>query len=387
MRRLYTLLVLVLVGAGGCADDLRAGVKSTDEQARGFRWDLPLGLPEPPVPDDNPMTAAKVELGRHLFYESRLSVNGTTSCGSCHLPSLAFTDGRARGEGATGELHPRSSMSLVNVAYNTSYTWANPLILDLEHQALGPLFGTEPVELGIEDMEDDILDALSVDPIYEVLFAEAFPEADDPYTLDSLLKAVASFQRTLLVGDSDYDRYYAGDAAAMSQAAKDGAALFFSERLECYHCHGGFNFTDAAATADTPFVEMSFHNNALYNVDGNGAYPTGNQGLIEVTGDPRDMGAFKAPTLRNVTLTAPYMHDGSVDDLDAVLDHYASAGRTIAAGDHAGVGADSPLKSRFLVGFELTETERAAMHAFLGAISNEDALYDERFADPWGHIH
>jgi len=383
MRAWLTSAVLVI---GGCADDPRKGVPSTDEQAAGFRWQLPVGLPEPPVPVDNPMTDAKVELGRHLFYETRLSVNGTTSCGTCHLPSESFTDGLANAEGATGEVHRRSSMSLVNVAYNTSYTWANNLLLDLEHQALGPLFGTDPVELGIADLEDDRLDELSEDAVYQTLFAEAYPELDDPWTLEVLLQAIASFQRTLLVGDTDYDRYYAGDPGAMSDAAKEGAALFFSERLECYHCHGSFNFTDASATAESAFVEMPFHNNALYNVDGAGAYPTRDQGLYEVTGDPRDMGAFKAASLRNITLTAPYMHDGSVVDLDAVLDHYAAAGRTIPDGEDAGVGSDSPLKSPFLVGFELTASEREAMHAFFDAITNEDALYDERFADPWGRL-
>jgi cytochrome c peroxidase len=376
----------MVLGAVACGSDPRDGVKSTEEQADEFVWNIPVGLVEPAVPEDNPMTDAKVELGRHLFYDNRLSVNEETSCGSCHLPSLAFTDGLGQAVGTTGEVHRRSAMSLVNVAYNTSYTWANNLLTDLEHQALGPLFGTNPVELGLADLEQERLDRFAEDSQYQVLFAEAFPEEDDPYTLDATLKAIASFQRTILVGDSDYDRYFAGDPGAMSDAAKDGAALFFSERLECYHCHGGFNFTDASAHADTPFVEMAFHVNALYNVDGNGAYPLRDQGLIEVTGDARDMGAFKAPTLRNVTLTAPYMHDGSVADLDAVLDHYAAAGRTIESGEDAGVGADNPFKSPFLVGFELTESERAAMHALFDAITNEDALYDERFADPFGNI-
>ncbi len=382
----HAVLALALLGA--CADDGRAkGVPSTDAQAAAFSWSLPLGLPEPPVPDDNPMTEAKVELGRHLFYEPRLSVNGESSCGSCHLPSLSFTDGRAQAEGTTGELHRRSAMSLVNVAYNTSYTWSNDLILDLEHQALGPLFGTDPIELGLADLEDDRLDEFAEDDLYIELFTAAFPEQDDPFTLDALLKALASFQRTLLVGDTPYDQYVSGgDPGAMSQLAKDGAALFNSERLECYHCHGGFNFSDAAASAETPFIEMAFHNNGLYNLDGDGAYPARDQGLIEVTGDPRDMGAFRAPSLRNITLTAPYMHDGSIADLDGVLDHYAAAGRTIDSGPDAGVGADSPLKSPFLIGFTLSEGERAAMHAFFAAISNEAALQDERFSDPFGRL-
>lgn len=383
---------LVVVGValvlGGCAEPKSSSGPSTAEHAAAFSWDLPIGLSEPPVPDDNPMTDAKVELGRHLFYETRLSINNTTSCGSCHLPSLSFTDGLAHAEGATGELHRRSSMSLVNVAYNTSYTWANNLVLDLEHQALGPLFGTEPLELGLADLEDDRLDELAEDDLCVELFTDAFPEADDPFTLDALLKALASFERTILVGDTPYDRYYyGGDPDALSQEARDGAALFNSERLECYHCHGGFNLSDATATVDTPFVEQTFHNNGLYSLDDSGSYPARDQGLIELTGDPRDMGAFKAPSLRNVTMTAPYMHDGSVADLDGVLDHYAAGGRTIDSGADAGVGADSPLKSPFLIGFELTEAERAAMHAFFESLTNEDALLDERFADPFGRIY
>src|SRR5580700_1342975 len=135
-----------------------------------FEWDLPKGFPRPTIPADNPMSAVKVELGRYLFYDKRMSVNGGQSCGSCHRQELAFTDGRAHAEGTTGQVHPRSSMSLVNVAYATSLTWANPALVSLEEQALTPMLGDEPVELGLKGHETQFLKVLAADPVYQPLF-------------------------------------------------------------------------------------------------------------------------------------------------------------------------------------------------------------------------
>src|SRR5580704_16326908 len=135
-----------------------------------FDWNLPKGFPKPVVPLDNPMSAAKVELGRYLFYDKRISVNGKESCGSCHRQDLAFTDGRARAEGTTGQAHPRSAMSLVNVAYATSLTWANPGLVSLEEQALTPMLGEEPVELGLKGHEAEFLKKVAGDPVYQALF-------------------------------------------------------------------------------------------------------------------------------------------------------------------------------------------------------------------------
>src|ERR1700681_3051228 len=134
---------------------IAAGLMGAD-----FDWNLPKGFPRPIVPADNPMSASKVELGRYLFYEKRISVNGKESCGSCHRQDLAFTDGRARAEGTTGQAHPRSALSLVNVAYAPSLTWANPTLDSLEDQALTPMLGEEPIELGLKGHESDFLDAL-----------------------------------------------------------------------------------------------------------------------------------------------------------------------------------------------------------------------------------
>ncbi len=134
------------------------------------------------------MSAAKVELGRHLFYDKRMSVNGKESCGTCHRQELAFTDGRAHAEGTTGQLHPRSSMSLVNVAYAPSLTWANPALDSLEEQALTPMLGEEPIELGLKGHEQEFLNTLRRDPLYQRLFREAFPDGGDVFTLPNVTK-------------------------------------------------------------------------------------------------------------------------------------------------------------------------------------------------------
>ncbi|WAS91856.1 methanobactin export MATE transporter MbnM [Nannocystis punicea] len=353
------------------------------EPDRGYAWALGVGLPVPLVPEDNPMTAEKVELGRHLFYDTRLSGNETQSCASCHRQELAFTDGEALSTGSTGQRTPRNSMSLANIAYSTTYTWANPLLLDLEKQMMTPLFGFDPVELGLRGMEDVLIERLREEPRYEALFAEAFPADDDPFTLTNVTRALACFERSLLSGNSPYDRYLGGDQDAISESAKSGARLFASEKLECFHCHAGFNFQDSIAYEGRPPRNGIFHNTGLYNIDGKGGYPAGNTGLHEFTGVAADMGRFRVPTLRNVAVTAPYMHDGSIATLSEVLDHYAAGGRTIVDGPNAGVGSANPFKSSFIRGFELTEDERADVLAFLDSLTDDTFLTDPQLADPW----
>ncbi len=368
MRR--SLLLLVLGSLVACGEP------------EEFEW-VPDGLPVPLVPEENPMTAAKALLGRHLFYDTRLSGNQTQSCGSCHLQELAFTDGEAVSEGSTGQHTPRNSMSLANVAYATTYTWANPVLLTLEQQMLVPLFGNEPVELGLRGMEDELIERLRAEPRYAALFADAFPDASELFTLTNVTRALACFERSLLSGDSPYDRYTRGDPDALSESAKRGAALFSSEKLECFHCHAGFNFQDSVAYAGKPPRSGIFHNTGLYNIDGEGAYPPGNTGLHEFTAVAADMGRFRVPTLRNIAVTAPYMHDGSIATLSEVLDHYAAGGRTIADGPNAGVGRDNPYKSGFIRGFELTAEERADVLAFLESLTDEEFLTNPALADPW----
>ena len=349
-----------------------------------YAWGLPPGIPLPRVPEDNPMTVEKVELGRHLFFDERLSLNETQSCASCHRQDLAFSDARAQGLGSTGELHPRSPMSLTNVAYLATLTWANAVLVQLEEQALVPIFGEFPVELGFAGQEAELFARLAAEPKYPAMFAAAFPDDDEPINLASIVRSIAAFQRTLLSFDSAYDRYaYGGDPTALSESALRGRDLFFSERLECFHCHGGFNFSDSLTHDGKPITETMFHNTGLYNIDGAGAYPADGTGLFELTGLASDMGRFRAPTLRNIAVTAPYMHDGSIATLDEVLDHYAAGGRTIAAGPNAGDGSMSPLKSELVNGFTITVAERADVIAFLQSLTDETFLADPKHSDPW----
>jgi cytochrome c peroxidase len=345
---------------------------------------IPSGYPRPQLPEDNPLTAEKVELGRRLFYDPRLSGNETYSCATCHEQAKAFTDGLANAVGSTAEVHPRGSMSIVNVAYYSALTWGNPLITKLEEQALGPMFGEEPVELGLAGKEADLIARLGAEPIYADLFPKAFPDEQDPISLATITQALASFERVIVSYRAPYDRFvYEKDLSAVSEPALRGRDLFFSEKLECFHCHGTFNFSDSITYEGKKITEKMFHNTGLYNIGGTGAYPPGNGGVFEITANPEDMGRFRAPSLRNITLTAPYMHDGSVATLDEVLDHYAAGGRTIASGEYAGVGAENPYKSELINGFELTPAERADVIAFLESLTDEELVKDPRFEDPW----
>lgn len=376
--RARALLTLVLLAVTGCAP----------AAAPAYEWDLPPGFPTPVVPADNPMSDEKVELGHYLFFDTRMSGNGTYSCGSCHQQAHAFTDALPLSMGSTGDTTPRGAMAIVNVAYNPVQTWANPGLVSLEDQAMVPMFGAHPnaVELGLSGMEDALVARIAADPMYPPMFAASFPGEAEPITVANIVRAIACFERTILSGNSPYDRYtYQGDTSAMSDSALRGQALFYSERMDCFHCHGGFNFTDGVMHGGTVIPMVQFHNTGLYNIDGRGGYPAPNRGVYEITHEPRDMGAFRAPTLRNIELTAPYFHDGTAATLDDVLDHYAAGGRTITSGPNAGVGAESPLKSIFVHGFTLTADERADALAFLRSLTDDSFLTDPRYADPFAH--
>jgi len=348
-----------------------------------YEWRIAPNLPQPGVPVDNPMSDVKVELGRRLFYDTRLSVNNTMSCASCHVQAIAFTDGKPQSVGATGELHPRSAMSLVNTAYASRLTWANSLLDKLEDQALTPMFGDNPVEMGMAGREEQIEQLVRTDPRYAELFPKAFSADDDPYSVLNVIRSIAAFVRTIVGFESPYDQFLRGDEQAIDDSAKRGMELFFSERLECFHCHGGFNFTDSTTHANANVDRVGYHNTGLYNTDLNGAYPADNTGLFDMTGDLRDMGRFKAPTLRNIAVTAPYMHDGSVATLDEVISSYARGGRLLESGPHAGDGRRSPFKSEFIRGFELTDVERVDLLAFLESLTDPVVLSDPAFSNPY----
>jgi cytochrome c peroxidase len=355
--------------------------------ASDYQWDLPTGFPKPRVPADNPMTVAKVQLGRYLFYDQRLSGNSKQSCATCHQQELAFTDGKAHAVGSTGQLHPRSSMSLVNIAYAGVLTWSDPTQRTLEHQALTPMFNAQPVELGVKNYGADFLRAAKKDPVYKKLFPEAFPGDPSPLTITNLTKAIASFERTIIGGSSPYDKYHYGvDDNAISASAKRGEILFFSSPLSCFRCHGGFNFSDTTDFEGRQGGEgglVEFHNTGLYNVAGPLSYPAPNLGTYEHTSEPADVGKFKAPTLRNIALTAPYFHDGSALTLTEVFDHYSAGGRSIHTGPDAGDGSKNVNKDPLIHGFNLSERDRMDLAEFLASLTDENLIHDPRFANPW----
>ena len=346
-------------------------------------FDIPPGFPLPRQPAENAATNAKIELGRHLFYDKRLSGNQVQSCSSCHLQALAFTDGRRVGVGSTGEAHPRNSPTLTNAAYNATYTWANPLLTDLETQILLPLFGDAPTELGAAGNGADVLARLSSDKTYKSLFAAAFPNTGH-FTWDHVVQSLACFVRSLVSGDSPFDQFvYQNQTDALSAGARRGMNLFYSETLECHHCHGGFNFTESSVHRDSAFSAARFHNTGLYNIDDKGSYPPNNTGTFEVTGNPEDMGKFRAPTLRNISVTNPYMHDGSVETLVDVIRFYENGGRVIQEGDWAGDGRNNKWKSGFVAGFTLTDQERADLIEFLESLTDETFLTNPTLANPF----
>ena len=380
MQTIPLFLVLLLVGAGCGGSD----AASAPEE---WVWDLPEDVLPPRVPADNPMSKAKVELGRFLFYDKRLSANETQSCGSCHQQELAFTDGLAQAEGSTGEIHPRNSMMLANAGYAASLTWANDVLDKLEEQALVPMFGEIPVELGMAGMEDELLRRMRDDERYPEMFAAAFPGDEEPIVLGNITKAIGAFQRQLTSFNSRYDRRTPDDR--LNESEQRGLALFLGEKLECFHCHGGFLFSQASDHEQGTFDQKAFMNNGLYNLDEEGSYPRGNEGLYDMTFDPADKGKFKPPSLRNIAVTAPYMHDGSIATLEEVIDHYARGGRLVHEGtlingqDVSGDGGDNPNKSAFIQGFSLSEQERQDLLAFLHALTDEEFLTNPAYSDPF----
>lgn len=343
----------------------------------------PRGFPRFAVPADNPVTREAAALGRALFHDRRLAFNGAIACADCHQQRHGFADPRPLSLGATGETTRRNAMSLTNVAYNGRLTWADDRLATLEAQALVPLTLEHPLEMGFARDPSGILARLRADERLRRQFEAAFPADTDPVTLPNIARALASFERLLTSGDSAYDRFLAGDRDALSPSAQQGLALFRAKRLNCLACHDGFNFRlTPGHRRDENDLTVAYHNTGLYNLDGKGAYPPADRGLMEVTGNPADMGRFKAPTLRNIAVTAPYMHDGSIATLDAVLDHYARGGRLIDDGALAGDGSRSPLKSALVTGFTLSAAEKRDVIAFLESLTDQAFLTNPDFGPP-----
>ncbi|MBU3887475.1 di-heme enzyme [Methylosinus sporium] len=379
------MLAVAAAFAASAEPAKQAADKRTAAEQTEWKWELPKYIPPPRVPADNPMSEEKFQLGRRLFFDKRVSGNATISCSSCHLQERAFTDGRVVSVGSTGDKTPRNAPSIVNSGWRATLTWANPALVTLERQMENPLYGERPIEMGVNDANKaEIVARFRNDADYVKWFAAAFPEKKpaEQISFETIIKAISAFQRGVVSFDSRYDQYLQGKIK-LTEAEQRGHDLYFGEKAECHHCHGSVDLDDQFVHAKTREAETPFHNTGLYDIDGKGAYPEPNRGLYDVTQDPDDMGKFRAPSLRNIAMTAPYMHDGTVATLEEVIDIYARGGRKIETGPAKGDGALNPLKSPLIVKIDLSPQEKADLLAFLKALTDESLLTSPRFSDPW----
>lgn len=323
---------------------------------------------------------AMVKTGRYLFFDTRLSHNNTKSCGSCHDPKFAFTDGYRRSITANGENVKHNTPSLVNIVLQHYFDWANPNVTTLEKQQERPLFNEHPAELGAKGKEALILKRLQADSFYRHKFAAAFPGVKDPISFTNIISCIAAFVSTIRSTDAPYDKFMKGDTTALSAVAKAGMNLFFSDRLHCASCHTTPFFTSATKTTNTDSI---YFNTGLYNIAGTNKYPAEDNGLAFITGKINDDGKFKTPSLRNVALTAPYMHDGSINTLEEVIDMYARGGRNISAGPFAGDGRNNSLKDSRIRGFTLSVIEKKQLIGFLFSLTDSAVLTNPAFQNPF----
>jgi cytochrome c peroxidase len=293
--------------------------------------------PEVTFPEDNPFSEESIELGNTLFFETLLSRDTSISCQSCHMNADAFADHLPLGEGIKGRHVTRNTPTLFNIGLHP-YFMIDGKFATLEEQVLGPINEHREFDM----TEELVIERLKIDPLYDSLSRKAYGEE---LTIEIVQKSLANFQRILFSDHSKFDQYKRGEIELSAQEMK-GWKLFQSPELNCIQCHGGYNFTNYA-----------FENNGLKEY-----YPDSGRAMI--TKRPEDLAKFKIPTLRNIALTYPYMHDGSFKTLEDVIDHYASGGKNHRS------------KSNLIQGFEISDHEKGALIAFLASLT-ENRLLDQ----------
>lgn len=323
----------------GLVVGLLGGAPAVAQDGEAYQLNIPLGLDEDllVIPKDNPLTKEKVALGKLLFFDKRLSGNNTVACATCHMPTLAFTDGQPVSMGIHRQVGGRSAPASINRVFSSAQFW-DGRAATLEEQSVGPFIN--PIEHGFKD-HDELVAKLQTITGYTPLFQKAF--GVDEITIDLVGKAIASFQRTILSGNSPHDRFdYGGDDEALSPSAQRGLKLFLG-KARCTRCHSGFNFTDE-----------KFHN---LGIDWDTDHV--DLGRYAVTKNPDDIGAFKTPTLREISRTAPYMHNGKFAGLREVVEFYNKG------------GIKNPHQDSLIIPLKLTDEEKTDLVDFLQSLSGE----------------
>ncbi len=356
-RILYCIFLCALFGMAlwGCKKDYAlvstsGPVPYTIPIPKGFSSD-PADMNQRP---DNPVTVEGVALGRMLFYEKKLSGNNTQSCGSCHKQEFAFTDGLAFGIGERGLATPRGTMPIFNLLWSKSFTW-NGGMPNLEEQLVVPI--TNPIEMN-QDL-NLLVNELQTDPNYPYLFKKAF--GTDSITIPLIQKAIAQFERSIVSGNSKYDRYLQR-TASLTNDEFQGSLLFADmQKGDCVHCH----------TIGGTFTNFDFKHNGLDTaITGS----TIDVGRYPITKDGTDSMKFKTPSLRNIALTAPYMHDGRLKTLEEVIDFYDS-------GFHYNKNLD--VNMALLPKKRLTPLEKKQIVAFLKTLTDTDLTTNKAYSDPF----
>lgn len=329
---ILALLGMWLLLCISCSPKEGVSAPSASEGNEYMPYPVPRGFTPMDVPADNQPTLNRVKLGQALFFDPILSLDSTKSCGSCHKPEIAFADNASKSLGVGGALGERNAPSLANIGFHSSFFWDGG-VARLEQVAVAPL--ENPLELNLN--HSLAAGRLNASARYRTAFQNAYgAEA----SLSTISKALAAFMRTMISAGSRVDAFEAGDSTSLTATEKLGRALFLSDSLACSQCHQPPLYTN-----------LSFQNTGLYE-----QYT--DLGRRRVTVGIQDDGKFKVPTLRNVALTAPYMHDGSMNTLTQVLQHYSSGGK------------NHPRKSRLLKGFSLTNTQTEALIKFLEALND-----------------
>lgn len=366
MNRKIGILALLGVGVlslSQCKKD--SPTTSNNTFGTPYTLEVPSGFPSPNIPADNPMTEEGIKLGRFLFYEKSLSDNGTIACASCHIQERAFTDATALSIGTRGLPGRRKAMPIFNLAFQESFFW-DGRVLTLEEQSIHPILDT----LEMDNDLNTVISRLSANPIYPSLFKAAF--GDEEISRDRIGKAIAQFERTLISANSKFDRVIRMQTGEQFTALEQrGYELFTSDYDpnggsggDCFHCHG---------ERETRYLfgafgrDLQFMNNGLKAI-------YADEGRAEVTGDPSDVGKFKIPSVRNVEFSFPYMHDGSIPNLDSLIGFYNFGG-------HLHPNIDPNMKAAG-VGRNWSAGQKQALAAFLRTLTDYEFLQDTSFSNP-----